>query len=269
MINSNNLTWQWSHQWPGCIEPIGFPKNVRACITSRHAFNAKGDANFSLSIDEAPELVHARRFQLSQKLRVPIYWLSRQMHGTRVANLSNVPGETITQHSLYEYIVTEPADAQWTNQKGIAIEVLTADCLPVLFANQSATVVATAHAGWRGLHSGVLEATLSAMPAHPSELIAWIGPGIGPTAFQVGQDVYEAFCNNLPEASQAFTPDPTHSGKWLANLPHLAEQRLKQAGVTRILQSSLCTHQDSEKWFSYRCEPQAGRFASLIWIESN
>ncbi len=261
-------SWKWSEQWAGCIEPQGLAPNIRACITSRHALNAHGTANFSLFVEENPKQVHTRRTQLAQVLTHPIYWMSKQVHGTRVANLSQANhSELTTCITPEEYTIHEPADAVWTDRMNTIIGVLTADCLPILIWNQKSTHIAAIHAGWRGLHAGIIKNTINALDADPHELRAWIGPAIGTQAFQVGCDVYNAFCTGAYEARLAFHPDPYHADKWLANLNMLAMMHLKNMGITTIIPSNICTSQNSETWFSYRCSSQSGRFASLIWIE--
>jgi YfiH family protein len=180
------------------------------------------------------------------------HWL-RQVHGTRVAAL---PAAEI-----------EPeADASYTTAGGPACAVLTADCLPVLFCDEAASVVAAAHAGWRGLAAGVLEATVAALPVPASRLMAWLGPAIGPEAFEVGPDVYAAFTAHDAHSAAAFRPSE-RPGHHYANLFELAKQRLDAAGVTRIYGGGISTHADRERFFSFRRDGVTGRQAALIWID--
>jgi len=141
----------------------------------------------------------------------------------------------------------------------------TADCLPVLFCNRAGTRVAAAHAGWRGLANGVLEATLDSLAVPANEILAWLGPAIGPQAFEVGPEVREAFIAQLPEAVKAFAASP-NAGKFLADIYQLARLRLAARGITAVYGGGLCTVNDP-RFFSYRRNPRTGRFASLIWIE--
>jgi len=143
---------------------------------------------------------------------------------------------------------------------------MTADCLPVLFTDRAGSVVAAAHAGWRGLLAGVLEATLAAMACPAHEVLAWCGPAISRDAFEVGSEVRAAFVAHNPAAAAAFSPLP--DGKWLADLPGLARQRLLAAGVpdNQCVDSELCTVIEREQFFSYRRDGCTGRMASLIWL---
>lgn len=186
------------------------------------------------------------------------------------------------------------ADAQITTQPGQALAVMVADCLPVLLADREGRVVGATHAGWRGLAAGVIEATVAQMrqalaphertsglslsgaaipplpPAAPNtgpedELVAWLGPCIGPAAFEVGNEVREAFLQHAPQAADAFTPGRA-AGKWLANLPLLAQQRLAALGITEIHTADACTFSQPERFWSYRRTPSCGRMAALVWL---
>ena len=141
---------------------------------------------------------------------------------------------------------------------------MTADCLPVLFCDAAGTVVAAAHAGWRGLLAGVLEATVAAMGVPGEALMAWLGPAIGPQSFEVGGEVRGAFVGAAAEAAAAFRP--AAGDKWLADIYLLARQRLAGQGVTRVFGGNFCTVADEERFFSYRRDGRTGRMASLIWL---
>jgi len=149
---------------------------------------------------------------------------------------------------------------------------MTADCLPVLMTDREGRRVAAAHAGWRGLVSGVLERTLACFPA-PGRVLAWLGPAIGPLAFEVGDEVREQFLRQSPEAqveiAAAFVPSPTHPERWLADLYQLARVRLQAAGVGRVSGGDYCTFTESDYFYSYRRDGQTGRMASLIWIDES
>jgi YfiH family protein len=175
------------------------------------------------------------------------------------------------------------ADAAVTRARGIVLGVRTADCLPVLFADRAGTVVGAAHGGWRGLAAGVLEATVRAMGVPPREVVAWLGPAIGPHKFEVGRDVVDAFCGMDSAAAVCFAPlrDGTRLAadreeekwlaadreeKWLADLYAFARHRLGREGVTAIAGGGYCTMSEADRFFSYRRDKDAGRMATLIWL---
>ena len=170
-------------------------------------------------------------------------------------------------------LIVAAADAAFTSLPGRVLAILTADCLPVVMADDQGTVLGVAHAGWRGLASGVLENTLASMrlrQAHAKGFRAWIGPGIGPTVFQVGEDVRRAFQGHGAELPAAFVPDPSATGKWLADLPALARYRLARAGVEQIETSGACTVTDPlDRFYSYRRDKVTGRMATLAWLETD
>jgi hypothetical protein len=183
-----------------------------------------------------------------------IGWLN-QVHGTDVVELS--PGN----------IQTVPdADASYTRHPGIACAILTADCLPVILADRAGTVVGAAHAGWRSLCGGVLENLIDAMAVEPTELVAWLGPAIGPQKFEVGPEVREAFVAANPESDEAFTSEGARQGHYLADIYHLARIRLMAAGMMDIHGVGLCTVSDTDRFYSYRRDGQTGRMATLVWF---
>ncbi len=157
------------------------------------------------------------------------------------------------------------ADASFSRQPGTVCAVMTADCLPLLLCNSEGTVVAAAHAGWRGLCDGVIEAAVAACNERPARLMAWLGPAIGPDAFEVGAEVRAAFMERNPAAAAAFSD--IGDGKYLADIYALARQRLNAAGVEQIYGGEECTVIDRARFFSYRRDGQTGRMASLIWLE--
>lgn len=184
-------------------------------------------------------------------------WLS-QVHGTTVAS--------VDERNVEALRASPPsADAAVTRARGIVLAVKTADCLPVLFADRSGTVAGVAHAGWRGLAAGVLDATVEALDVPAHEVAAWIGPAIGPDAFEVGADVYDTYCRPDPGCAQHFVP--LREGKWLADLPGLARRRLSRLGITHVDGGMWCTHADAARFFSYRRDRQTGRMALAAWIE--
>lgn len=157
------------------------------------------------------------------------------------------------------------ADASFTHEPERICAVITADCLPILLCNRQGTQVAAIHAGWRGLAKGVIENTVKQLRDPAADLLAWLGPGIGPTQFEVGAEVYDAFTASHPHAKIAFKPHT--ADKWLANLYQLAKLRLETLGVTQIYGGKFCTYTQEELFYSYRRDKgKTGRMASLIWI---
>jgi YfiH family protein len=230
------------------------PERVASLATTRRGGLGGGvfaSLNLGDHVGDDPSVVAANREILRRRIDARPVWL-RQVHGARVidaARAGPLPPE---------------ADAAFTRQAGIACAVLTADCLPVLFCDFEGTVVAAAHAGWRGLLAGVLEATVAAMEVPGGELMAWLGPAIGPRAFEVGGEVRAAFVAAGAEAAAAFRP--AGGGKWLADLYRLARLRLAGQGVARVCGGDWCTLSEPERFFSYRRDGRTGRMASLIWL---
>ena len=230
------------------------PARVRAVVTTRAGgvsavpFDA---LNLGDHVGDEPAAVAENRRRLQALL------------GCRPAWLSQVHGVTVVQADPAQVL---EADASWSATPGIACAIMTADCLPVLFCDRAGTVVAAAHAGWRGLQGGVLEASIAAMGCEPGEILAWLGPAIGPAAFEVGGEVRDAFMAEQAEAATAFVPS-LNEGKWLADIYQLARLRLARAGVTAIYGGEYCTFSDSERFYSYRRDGQTGRMASLVWLE--
>ncbi len=227
------------------------PANVRALITTRAGGVSQGPyASFNLGLRSGDDVqaVTANRAALRSVLPREPAWL-RQVHGNRV-----VAAETAA---------AADADAAVARRPETVCAILVADCVPVLLADRAGTAVAIAHAGWRGLAGGVVENTVRAMPCGTHELLAFLGPGIGPRAFEVGAEVRDAFIGSDPAAASAFA---LHGpGKWRADLFALARQRLLRAGVTGIYGGDLCTHSDARRFFSYRRDRTTGRMAALIW----
>jgi len=181
----------------------------------------------------------------------------RQVHGTHVV--------AIDAHNRAETLAQPPqADAALTRAPGIAVAVRAADCLPVLFADRRGSVVAAAHAGWRGLAAGVLEATLRAMDVDPHDVVAWIGPAIGPRQFEVGRDVYDAYVGAEDADAVCFVPH--REDKWLADLPGLARRRLARAGVHDVAGGTWCTVEDAVRFHSWRRDKSHGRMLTAIAI---
>lgn len=171
-------------------------------------------------------------------------WL-RQVHGTRVIDL-----DTELQRQ---------GDAAVTRTRNTVCAIKAADCMPVLLADEAGTVVGGAHAGWRGLSAGVIEATVEAMRSPGSKLIAWLGPAIGPRVYEVGDEVREVFAEK-----DAFSP--SRPGHWLLDLYEVARRRLRNMGVERIYGGGFCTYSDPARFFSYRRDGSTGRMAAMIWL---
>lgn len=236
-------------EWPA-------PPAVRA-LSSWRAGGVSTEPFKSLNlgghVGDAPEAVAENRRRLCAAAGVPTepVWLSQQ-HGTGVLDL-DAPGEG------------RVADASLTRIPGRVCAILTADCLPLLLADDSGRGVAAAHAGWRGLAAGVIEATVDALAVPPRSLLAWIGPGIGRGHFEIGPEVRTELLCGDPEAAAAFDPSPT--GRFMADLPWLARRRLERLGIERIYGGGACTYASPEQYFSHRRDGRTGRQATLIWLE--
>jgi hypothetical protein len=176
--------------------------------------------------------------------------------------LKQVHGVAVIDASRYTGLVD--ADASFTNEKGVVCTVMVADCMPVLLADEKGEAVAAAHAGWRGLSAGVIEATVGAMGVPAQRLHAWLGPAIGPKAYEVGAEVREAFLAKDATAESAFAP--TRPGHWHLDLYAVARQRLAALGITRVSGGGFCTHTDKERFFSYRRDKAMQRMAAAIWL---
>ncbi|MBB1597247.1 peptidoglycan editing factor PgeF [Achromobacter sp. UMC46] len=214
--------------------------------------------NLGRRAGDDPDTVAENRRRVRAAVPADPLWL-RQVHGSDVvdADAPDVPDEPAV-------------DASVTSQPGRVLAVMVADCLPVVIADAGGQVLGAAHAGWRGLSGGVLEQTLAAMRAKAPEAAgwrAWVGPGIGPQVFEVGQDVLDAFTQDDPATARYFTPRPGLSGKWLADLAGLADFRLRRAGVQEVSLCGMCTVSESERFFSYRRDGETGRMALVAWLD--
>lgn len=192
------------------------------------------------------------RGEAEPRLPAPPAWL-KQVHGTVVVDASTVSGQP-------------EADASVARSPGLVCAVQAADCLPVLLADDAGTVVGAAHAGWRGLSAGVIEATVSEMRVAPGNLIAWLGPAIGPAHYEVGPEVRAAFLARDAAAASAFVAN--RPGHWLLDLFALARQRLAAQGVARVFGGGLCTYSDPARFPSWRRDRARERIAAFIWLES-
>ncbi|QYK08280.1 peptidoglycan editing factor PgeF [Shewanella mangrovisoli] len=252
------------HDWP-------VPDNVAIAMTDRHggvSLAPYDSLNLGLHVGDAPQQVLANRGILAKQLGLvtePV-WLE-QVHGTHVVDLADIAPINLAQ----EVQDTPPlvADASYTDLAGRVCVVMTADCLPVLLCNQQGTEVAAAHAGWRGLCDGVIEASVAKFASKPSELIAYLGPAIGPKTFEVGAEVRAAFMATVPNAENCFVAQcqATKPDKYLADIIGLAKLRLKQLGIKQVYSADICTVSNPD-YFSYRRDKITGRMASLIWLKS-
>ncbi len=207
------------------------------------------DFNLGARCGDADDAVAENRGLLISKFSLPAVprWL-RQVHGTRV---------------IVEPGFDEPeADAVVTRTAGTTLAILTADCLPVVFAADDGIEIAAAHAGWRGLAGGILEATVAAMQTSPDRILAWLGPAAGPQAYEVGQEVVGAFVECDGHDAEAF--QKTRPGHWHVDLYALARRRLASVGVTRVDGGGLCTISDPQRFFSHRRDQRTGRMATIV-----
>ena len=250
---------------PGLLRPDWpAPPRVQAATTQRDApvggsqppferFNLGG------SCGDAAQAVAANRAALRTLAALPSEpcWL-QQVHGTKVKRFERAGGTNGGSHPV-------EADAAICDRPGIVLAILSADCLPVVFAAEDGAEIGAAHAGWRGLAAGVLEATVAALRTPPGRLRAWLGPAAGPQAYEVGDEVFDAFLTDDPLAHAAFVS--TRPGHWHVDLFALARQRLARAGVGAVYGGGVCTISDATRWYSHRRDGRCGRMATLVWLE--
>ncbi|MBN8413887.1 peptidoglycan editing factor PgeF [Halomonas denitrificans] len=232
------------------------PANVGAFVTTRESGPSQGPYaafNTASHVGDKPEHVSLCRRQLGKEIgdERPLLWLD-QVHGASV------------QHGWCDE--TPKADAAVATTRDYACVVMTADCLPVFFCDRSGERVAVAHAGWRSLAGGVLEATVASLGSPAGELLAWLGPAISNAQFEVGPEVREAFCGVHPEASSAFEPSPYRLGHYMADLYRLARLRLERLGVAHVSGGHFCTACESRFYSHRRDDGVTGRMASVIWL---
>ena len=247
------MSWTLPADW--LIPDWPAPHNVHAVSTSRSGGVSEapfGALNLSDRVGDTPSAVRTNRARLRTALSFetePV-WL-RQVHGRTVVDASHVDGRT-------------EADASVAFSPGPVCAVTTADCLPVLFCDVNGTRVAAAHAGWRGLAAGILEATSEALAIPPHLVLAWLGPAIGAHNFEVGEEVKAAFVNQDAINNAAFKP--SSNARWFADIYQLARNRLCANGIHNIYGGGWCTYSDARRFFSYRRDKMTGRMASLIWM---
>jgi YfiH family protein len=242
----------------------GAPASVGAWMSDRRGGVSQppySSLNVGVAVGDDPAAVARNRALLADAMQARPVWL-RQVHGARVVRVGAADLD----------VPPHEADAAWTDEPGIACTAQVADCLPVLLAAQDGRGVAAAHAGWRGLAGGVLDATVAALCAGtgcaPRQLVAWLGPCIGPQAFEVGADVLKAFiAPGGPADGLRFVSRPRADGspRWLANLPQLARDRLAAAGVSAVAGADACTVHDASRFFSFRRDGVTGRMVAAVW----
>ena len=245
--------------------PMNFsdkPVNVRACTTLVNGGFSTGnysEYNLATHVGDDLDVVNRNREKLIEDLSLPSepIWLD-QIHSDTVVHVDENTAMKSSNNNLLQ------GDASVTKIKGIVCAVLTADCLPVFFCNQSGSEVAIAHAGWRGLHAGVISKTIAAMSSSIDEILVSLGPAIGPDAFEVGEEVMQAFVKKDRLNAVAFVK--VSDGYYLCDIYKLARVELRSAGVSRVDDSNYCTFSDNNRFYSYRRQEETGRMASLIWL---
>ncbi len=257
-VSTDAPDWLITADWPA-------PASVRALVTTRRGPGGSAPPfarlNLGERVGDQPQTVARNRALLRAALRLPAepLWL-RQVHGIEVLD--------DPQRLTASMGTPAVADGAISRQANVVLAVLSADCLPVFLAARDGSEVALVHAGWRGLAAGVIEACVQRMHAAPAALLAWLGPAIGPTAFEVGAEVRDAMGADDPTAATAFSPCAPRPGtppKWLCDLYQLARLRLLRLGVGAISGGGLCTYSDPTRFYSYRRDGECGRMASLIW----
>ncbi len=233
-------------------------QRVKSVISTRVGGISKGcyaGLNIATHVGDDPDAVSENRHRLlsASGIQEEPLWLE-QLHGTRVV-------------TVVEAHQGERADGSFAIGASGVCAVMTADCLPILLTDSEGTRVAAVHAGWRGLAAGVIEQGVHALAVPGSELLAFLGPAIGPAAFEVGSEVREQFCQQDVAAADAF--EPLGSGKWLANIYELARQRLRALKINQVYGGTRCTYTESADFFSYRRDGQCGRMVSMIWIDGS
>lgn len=231
------------------------PANVHAVVTTRAGGVSRGAyASFNLAhhVGDDPQSVARNRARLREALRLPAepLWLE-QVHGAEVVDASAAAPGVV-------------ADGAYADRPGVVLAILTADCLPVFLCDRAGTRAALLHAGWRGLAAGIIEAGVRALATPAGELLAWLGPAIGPLSYQVGEEVRRAFVAQDASAAAAFRPDG--AGRYRADLYALARWRLHALGVHAVFGGHHCTFLEHERFYSYRRDGACGRMASLLWL---
>ncbi|MCC5854645.1 MAG: peptidoglycan editing factor PgeF [Idiomarina sp.] len=233
------------------------PKHIQAAVTTRQGgVSAAPYASLNLGthVGDLPAAVTTNRARVKKDLKLPSspLWLS-QVHGTRVVRTH---GETMTD--------TPESDASYTATPGVVLAIMTADCLPLLLTNRDGTEIAVAHCGWKGIAGGLIRKVVAEFESPAEDIIAWMGPAIGPSAFEVGDDVRRAMMKSDAGHQDAFQP---FQQRWLADIYQLVRHDLALSGVREVTGGDLCTVSDSEQFFSYRRDGVTGRMGSFLWIQ--
>ena len=233
------------------------PKQVKALASTRIGGCSKSPyegLNLGMHVGDDPILVQSNRDLLQQQTEMPTapVWLN-QTHSTVVLEVAQPTNDVLN------------ADGVITSSPNVVCSAMTADCLPVLITNTQGTQVAAVHAGWRGLAGGIVE---NALTHFSNDVMLWLGPAIGPQAFEVGEDVLQAFLDYDSKAATAFVPGK-QQGKWWANMATLTRLRMAKLGIDQVFDSGLCTYQDPQRFYSYRRDGVTGRQATFIWINEN
>ncbi|MDW6016227.1 peptidoglycan editing factor PgeF [Vibrio plantisponsor] len=233
------------------------PKQVKALASTRIGGCSKSPyegLNLGMHVGDDPILVQRNRELLQQQTQMPTapVWLN-QTHSTVVLEVAQPTNDVLD------------ADGVITSSPNVVCSAMTADCLPVLITNTQGTQVAAVHAGWRGLAGGIVE---NALTHFSNDVMLWLGPAIGPQAFEVGEDVLQAFLDYDSKAEEAFVPGK-QNGKWWANMATLTRLRMAKLGIDQVFDSGLCTYQDPQRFYSYRRDGVTGRQATFIWINEN
>jgi len=249
MTKSHSASSWLVADWPA-------PANICAGVSTRlggHSIAPYNSLNVGGHVGDEAASVRQNRHQLFLASGAPQApcWL-KQTHSTHVVDAGA------------HYLGPPEADASFSTEPDAVCCVMTADCLPLLVCDRAGAQIAAVHAGWRGLADGIIEKTLARFSANANDILVWLGPAISQTAFEVGDEVRDIFLTHDVVASQAFLPSP--QGRWMADLYGLAKQRLAAVGVTQVYGGQYCTHQDAQRFFSYRRDGVTGRMAAMIWM---
>lgn len=254
--------------WPALPDGVGVLSTLRSGGVSVPPYDdgaGGGGLNLGTHVGDTLAAVERNRELLRAILPAEPVWLN-QVHGVEVVDAEAVLARGAARGAGPD--ATPSADASIASKSGVVCAIMTADCMPVLLADRRARVVGAAHAGWRGLAAGVIEATVERMrAAGGDELVAWLGPGIGPSRFEVGEEVSQAFSRLGPEAEKAFIGIEGKPGKYLADLPRLARLALSAVNVTEVAGGEHCTVSEPEHFYSFRRDRVTGRMATMIWLK--